>query len=432
MLRRRHKVANSEVLRAKGNAARARDAEVQARGVRPVAPHGEAAAPRRAALPARGAARQHAAREMPRTNAAAYSRSRGAARYARAAQAATGRGHETRTRSGARVGEIAVARRLPRPRTVLRVALVALVAVIVTGDAFFLSLTSKLNAGITDYLRSQLTAATPGQPFYMLLVGTDKSAERVEEADGGGSFRTDTIMLARVDGMAKKVTLVSIARDTRVDLGKNGKQKINAAYSIGGAPYLVQTVSELAGVPISHYAEVDFDSFSGIVDALGGIDVNVQIDLHDDLAGLDISAGEQTVDGATALALCRARHAYDSYGGGDFYRAANQRMVLGAILRKTLSSDPITFCRTASAMAGGVTTDLTGPELALLALQFRGFDMANDLYSGLIPTESKYISGGWYEIVRKDAWKTMMDRVDQGLPPYSDDSQDFTKGLAGS
>ena len=80
MLRRRHKVANSEVLRAKGNAARARDAEVQARGVRPVAPHGEAAAPRRAALPARGAARQHAAREMPRTNAAAYSRSRGAAR----------------------------------------------------------------------------------------------------------------------------------------------------------------------------------------------------------------------------------------------------------------------------------------------------------------------------------------------------------------
>ena len=83
-------------------------------------------------------------------------------------------------------------------------------------------------------------------------------------------------------------------------------------------------------------------------------------------------------------------------------------------------------------MADGVTTDISGPEIALLALQFRGFDMASDLYSGLIPTESKYVSGGWYEIVREKEWKAMMSRVDQGLPPYSDDSQDFTKGLAGS
>ena len=281
--------------------------------------------------------------------------------------------------------------------------------------------------------RAALSPVLPGQPFYMLLVGTDKSEQRVEDNSTGGTFRTDSIMLARVDPLAAKLTLVSIQRDTLVDLGGSyGKQKINAAYTLGGAPLLIHAVSDLAGVKISHYAEIDFDSFTSVVDDLGGVDVNVPIDIDDDLADVHLQAGPQTINGAQALGLCRARHAYDKYGAGDYYRTANQRMVLGAILKKTLSGNPIMLATGLNAAAGSVSCDITGLELMLLGVRFAGFDMSRDLASGLEPTEGVYEGGVWYEKAKQDAWKKMMGRVDAGLSPYENESENPTAGLAGA
>ena len=189
------------------------------------------------------------------------------------------------------------------------------------------------------------------------------------------------------------VTLVSIERDTLVDMGEHGRQKINAAYSIGGASYAVEVVSRFAGVPISHYAEINFDDFVGEVDKIGGIDVDIMIDLDDDYANLHLKAGKQTINGDQALGLCRARHAYDAYGGGDYYRTANQRMVIGAILKKVLASDPLTLTGTVNELAGSVTTDLSLADIASLATSFRGFDLSKDLYSGHETNTSKYNDG---------------------------------------
>ena len=315
-----------------------------------------------------------------------------------------------------------------KARTVKRV-LIGLLAVIL---AFSVVLTVRLGSGISLETRTSLSPTLPGQPFYMLLVGTDKSAEREADGSTGGTYRTDSIILARVDPLAAKLTLVSIQRDTLVDLGGTyGKQKINAAYTYGGAPLLIKAVSNLAGVKISHYAEIDFDSFTSVVDDLGGIDVNVPIDIDDDLADVHLQAGEQTIDGAQALGLCRARHAYDKYGSGDYYRTSNQRMVLGAILKKALSGNPIMLVSTLNAASESVSTDITGLELMLLGARFVGFDMSKNLYSGLEPTGGVYENGVWYEKVDEAAWKTMMGRVDKGLPPYEDESQDPTAGLAG-
>ena len=298
--------------------------------------------------------------------------------------------------------------------------------------AFSVLLTVRMGAGISLETRLALSPALPGQPFYMLLVGTDKSEERVEEGSTGGTFRTDSIILARVDPIAAKLTLVSIQRDTLVDLGGTyGKQKINAAYTYGGAPLLISAVSDLAGVKISHYAEIDFDNFTSVVDDLGGIDVNVPIDIDDDLADVHLSAGEQTINGAQALGLCRARHAYDQYGSGDYYRTSNQRMVLGAILKKALGGNPLMLAATLNTASESVSTDLTGLELMFLGARFIGFDMSENLYSGLEPTGGVYENGVWYEQVDEAAWKTMMSRVDQGLSPYADESEDPTAGLAG-
>ena len=297
--------------------------------------------------------------------------------------------------------------------------------------AFALNVTMRMNAGIDADTRSALTPALPGQPFYLLLVGSDKSADRVADGSTGGTFRTDSIILARVDPIGAKVTLVSIQRDTKVQIDGYGKQKINAAYTLGGPALIIREVSKLAGVPIAHYAELDFDSFVSVVDAIGGIDVNIPMDLDDDLAQLHVKAGQQTIDGPTALALCRARHAYDAYGSGDYFRAANQRMVLGAILKKGLSGNPVTMLTTINAAADSCTTDLTGFDLMLLGARFVGFDSSKNLYSGLEPTTPSYEGGVWYELVDENRWRAMMERVGQGLPPYASEADDPTAGVAG-
>ena len=326
-----------------------------------------------------------------------------------------------------------------RSHRVLKVVVISLVAVLAVAGAAFAwyvnNINSKLSEGIDSSLLNQLVAPTKtDDPFYMLLLGVDQDEERTEEWGADQSnYRTDSIILARVDPPSKKVTLISIPRDTMVDMGEHGTQKINAAYSFGGAAYMVEQVSKLAGVKISHYAELNFEEFTSIVDTLGGVEVTLPVAVSDmEYADIDLPAGTQTLNGAEALGLCRSRHAYDAYGGGDFYRSANQRMVIAAIIRKVLSSDASTWPSLISKLADSVTTDLSATDILSLANQFKDLDTENDIYSGSVPTTSTYTNNLWYEVVDEDAWKTMMERTDAGETPYSDSSQDFTSGVAGS
>ena len=319
-------------------------------------------------------------------------------------------------------------------RTLLVTVLVALVGVGTAAALYIMNINNNLTHGVTEELRQQLVAVEPQEPFYMLLLGVDKSEGRAEEwGDTTASFRSDTIILARIDPPAQKVTLVSIPRDTLVDMGSHGEQKINAAYSYGGAAYMVEVVSEFAGVNISHYAEIDFEQFTTIVDTIGGIEVTLPVDVVDErYAGINLTAGTHQIDGATALALCRSRHAYDEYGGGDFFRAANQRMVIAAIVKKVLQQDPLTMAGTVSELAESVITDFTVMDIVGLASQFQNLDVDNSIYSGQCPTISEYTGGLWIEMVDEAGWREMMERVDAGESPYSDASQDFTAGIAGS
>ena len=331
-------------------------------------------------------------------------------------------------------------RRRPRLSRGLRAALITVASVFLVSGialaAYVAHINAKINGNVSSDLLSVLTDAQDNEPFYALLLGIDKDEERAQGSEYGSdssAYRTDTIILARVDPKNKKVTLVSIPRDTYVDMEEHGRGKINSAYSFGGAAYATKVVSKLAGVPISHYAEVDMDGFAQVVDAVGGVTVDLPVPVRDsEYTGLDLPAGEQTLDGQTAALLGRTRHAYDSYGGGDFYRAANQRMLIGAVVKKVLASDPITMAGTVSTMAGHVTTDMDVSTMLSIASKFVGINVDEDIYSGQMPTESKYVNATWYEICDTAAWKSVMERVDQGLPPYADASQDSTAGIAGS
>lgn len=311
----------------------------------------------------------------------------------------------------------------PKKRRRFLPVLAALLALVLIGGvgvfAYFQVLEGNLHAGLDDDLKNVLVESdVTSEPFYMLLLGTDKSDERDASGDFGEVYRSDSIMLARIDPVDKKATLISLHRDTLLDMGEYGNQKLNAAYSLGGASYMVETVSKLAGVPISHYAEVNFDGFKDIVDALGGVEVNVPMEIDDADAGGHLDAGPQTLNGDQALILCRSRHAYDDFGDGDSYRAANQRLVLSAIAKKVLSSDIVTMTNTVQALSNYVTTDLSITEIVAIAQALNGMDVSKDLYSAMEPTTSLYIDGdGWYEINSLDEWKAMMARVDQGLPP---------------
>lgn len=331
-------------------------------------------------------------------------------------------------------GDYARQRKKKKRKTVVAVVLCALLVLVLGGAgaafAYYQTINNNLHQGISEDLNNALVdTAYAGDPFYMLLMGTDGSEERAGSSEyAGDTFRSDSMMLVRIDPENKKATMVSLHRDTMINMGQYGAQKLNAAHSLGGSAYTVQVVSEMAGVPISHYAEIDFDGFRDVVDALGGVEVDVPMEINDSMAGGHVDAGLQTLNGDQALILCRARHAYDDYGDGDRYRAANQRLVLAAIAKKILASDPVTMVNTVEALSRYITTDFDVSEIVSLAQSMRGMDTSTDIYTAMEPTTSEYTNNTWYEHLDKTAWQKMMTRIDQGLSPTEEDEIDEATG----
>lgn len=182
----------------------------------------------------------------------------------------------------------------------------------------------------------------PGRGTNWLLVGSDSrqdlSAEQQQElATGGdvGTGRTDTIMLVHVPGFGSSAptTLVSIPRDSYVPIPDHGRDKINAAFVIGGATLLARTIEQATGLHLDHYAEVGFGGFAGLVDALGGVTVCPAEPVHDPLAGLDLEAGCQRLDGRGALGYVRTR----ATPRADLDRMVNQRQFMSSLLHRATS-----------------------------------------------------------------------------------------------
>jgi LCP family protein required for cell wall assembly len=184
---------------------------------------------------------------------------------------------------------------------------------------------------------SQSKADTPGTNW--LLVGSDSregldqnQEERLGTGDAGGR-RTDTMMLVHIPASGGQPALISLPRDSSVPIPGRGKDKLNAAYSYGGAPLLAQTVENATGVHIDHYAEIGLGGFAGLVDAVGGVDMCLDKPMKDPKANLDLKAGCQELDGPQALGFVRTR----DFPNGDLERVQNQRKLLSALVSRTTS-----------------------------------------------------------------------------------------------
>lgn len=179
---------------------------------------------------------------------------------------------------------------------------------------------------------------TPGSTY--LLVGSDSrqdltKEQRAEFGTGNAAGqRTDTIIMLHVPDGSGSPFLLSVPRDSFVDIPGHSQNKINAAYAFGGPQLLVQTLEGATNVRVDHYIEVGFAGFVDIVDSVGGIEVCPATAIKDPKAGgLTLSRGCQDVDGRTALNYSRSR----AFSLGDITRALHQREVITAVGKKAAS-----------------------------------------------------------------------------------------------
>jgi LCP family protein required for cell wall assembly len=318
-----------------------------------------------------------------------------------------------------------------RNRRNITIVVVVLVALLIAGSvaayAFVTYLDNQLGTDSSGNRLdlSTLSAATvdrekPEDPFWMLLVGTD------DEEAGEGVSRSDTIILTRVDPINKVAAMVSVPRDTKVNIPGYGTQKINAAYAYGnleqpehsGPEFCINAVTELTGVGIASYAQVDFYGFKDVVDALGGVFVDVPVEIigDSDAGGLDIYTGPQVLDGEHALVFVRSRQ----FDIGDFQRQANQRTFLQAMAAQILSADPVTIVNTVTKIAEISTTNLKVSEIASIANSMRGMS-EYDIYTYSLPGENDMIDGVAYVVVDAQETQDLMEQLSAGVyPNYSD------------
>ncbi|MFD7501105.1 LCP family protein [Streptomyces sp. NPDC059850] len=192
------------------------------------------------------------------------------------------------------------------------------------------------------------------------LSGAAKKQLHTGSADGG---RTDSMMVLHTG--AHGSTLMSLPRDswvtipsfTRPETGKHyraARNKLNAAYSLGGPDLLIRTIEHNTGLRINHYAEIGFAGFVGLVNAVGGVDMCVNRNVRDEKSGLNLKKGCHNLDGSKALAFVRQRH---QEAEGDLGRSKNQQKFLAALAHKAatpgVALDPFTMYPT---MRAGLDT----------------------------------------------------------------------------
>jgi LCP family protein required for cell wall assembly len=310
---------------------------------------------------------------------------------------------------------------LRRPRRGRRIGVV-LAVLLLALVAFAVYVDFTLNR--VDAIPADSTAKSEGTNW--LIVGSDSrdglSKEEQRELATGGDVgqRTDTIMLLH-SGSSGSV-LVSLPRDSFVDIPGHRRNKLNAAYAFGGPELLVRTVEQATGLRIDHYVEIGFLGFVDAVDAVGGVEICAKQAIRDPKAALNIKAGCQEMDGATALGYVRTR----ATAGSDFDRVERQRQFLSALVSKATSPatlvNPIRTVPLAFAMSGAITVD-SGDHvwnLAGLGLAMRSLTGGEGITT-TVPVGSLGSSGG-QSVVRWDKERALalfgaLDRDER--PPKS-------------
>jgi LCP family protein required for cell wall assembly len=261
--------------------------------------------------------------------------------------------------------------------------------------------------------QAQLASGGVGivKPQTTLILGSDVRTKATSEpgAATSGTGRSDSILLVRTGGghSAK----LSIPRDTVVEIPGHGRDKINAAYAIGGAALTLQTIKQYLGIPINHVFEVSFANFPALVDAMGGIDYTGGCVVSKINGGfknggftLRLRRGTTHIDGKQALALARTRHNLCNSRENDLTRARRQQKVLGAMKSRVFSLGGFARLPLISWNAPKtLKTDMRGPSLLAYAL---GTAVSGGAQTQVLkPSGGVVLPGGGAGLVVSDAEK---------------------------
>lgn len=284
---------------------------------------------------------------------------------------ARGAGPAARRTPDARTPLLPAARDAELKRRRRRVVIAAIVVVLVAMLAWPIGLLMWAGGKVQHVDALSGAANTPGTTY--LLAGSDSRADGTIGDDGTKGARTDTIMLLQVPESGP-AALISLPRDSYVDIPGKGKNKLNAAFAWGGPTLLVATVEKLTGMTVDRYVEIGFGGIEHVVDAVGGVELCLDYDVADANSGLNWTAGCHVSDGPTALAFARMRY---SDPKGDIGRAERQQQLIGAITHK-VESPSLLFqpgkqvsLITAGTGALAVSTGTGITDLGHLALDFR-------------------------------------------------------------
>ncbi len=266
-------------------------------------------------------------------------------------------------------------------------------------------------------VESSLDPVEKGEPINTLVLGIDRGSADSRETQG----RSDIIMILGTSGDGKKTCVISIPRDSRVKIpGRNGLYKINAAYAYEGPSLAISTVRTLTGLKIHHFIVIDFEGFKRIVDAVGGVRMYIEKEINDKYAG-HVPAGDQVLDGTTALALVRARHDPKSVPGGDFDRMKHQREFLKAMLRTVAHQrNPLKIKGIIDAIASSMKTDLSFFDMFFIGRKING----SGVEMTTAPGEAKVIGSTWYFILDQPRLEEILRPFQEGYVSSGDDRDD--------
>lgn len=273
-------------------------------------------------------------------------------------------------------------------RIAIGVALSMVAAAVLAAAGVFVYLkhiesTMQRTVGGKKKLEITLADAKPQEPYNLLILGYDKRPKDTQ-------YRADTMILARVDPKTKQVWMLSLPRDLRVDIPGYGHNKLNSAFVHGQEKLAVKTVEKLTGEKVNHFVGVNFTGFKKVVDAMGGVWVDVPTDINDIKADRSkghraarIDAGYQLLDGEHALTFVRTRDFPDA----DFSRMKNQQAFFRAVADQIATKTSVAkLPRIVSAMAPYMSTDMGLVDMIKTAQALKGAGSKN-VYTATLPGE---------------------------------------------
>ena len=250
---------------------------------------------------------------------------------------------------------------------------------------------TRIKEDLTEKIVPEKVLPTFREPTTIMLMGVD------ERKDDVG--RSDTLMILNLS--KDNASLLTIPRDTMVYINRYGYQKINAAYAHGGAKLSRETVEDFLGIEIDHYVTINKSRFAEVIDAMGGVDIYVERDMHyedpwDDDGGLyiDLKQGLQHLDGQTAIEFVRFRDAE-----GDVGRVRRQQAFMRACAdRLSEPSMLIKIPKLLGVAVEAIDTDLSSSEMLAAAGSLKSAEAAGNVKTGVVPGWLQYIDGVSYLI----------------------------------